>query len=396
VTEKVSTSQVIAFRLDAHRLTKRVGADGLLEAAGRCGVQNSPPGAALLALHARVEGITQERVAAAIAEDKSLMQSWCMRGAPFLFPTVDGPVFTTGVLPPTEEAMRHFIPGVEHAIAQLRITLTEAVAFCGAEIDAVLSHRRLAINDLGQELARRIARRLTPEQRTLWEAEGPYAPGQPLGEAVVHFCVRILTLQRKVCFAARAGNQAPFVLVNEWLRHAIADTHPDTARAELLRRYLRSYAPSTQTEFAAWLGINAGDTGPWWNVVREELTPVEFGGTAWILTEDLPALRSAPPPEGVRLLPPHDPYTQMRDHETIVAREHHRELWKSVGDPGAVLISGQLAGTWRPRKNGRKLTVSITAFRPVSAPDKELLHAEAQQIAALRGATSAEVIFGSA
>jgi hypothetical protein len=395
VAEKVSKSEVVAFRLNAHHLSKRVGADGLLEAAGRCGIQNSPPGAALLALHARVQGITQERVAAAIAEDKSLMQTWCMRGAPFIFPAADVPVFTTGVLPTTEEAMRHFIPGVEQAIAQLGISLTEAVAFCGAEIGTVLSHRRLAINELGQELARRIAGKLTPEQRVLWEAEGPYARGQPLGEAVVHFCVRLLTLQGKVCFAARAGNQAPFVLVNEWLGHAIADTDPDTARAELLRRYLRSYAPSTQAGFAAWLGINAGETGPWWNLVREELTPVEFGGTAWILTADLATLRSAQPPEGVRLLPPHDPYTQMRDHETIVAREHHRELWKPIGDPGAVLIGGQVAGTWRPRKNGRKLTVSITAFLPASAPDKELLHAEAQQIAALRGATSADVVFGS-
>jgi hypothetical protein len=340
-----------------------------------------------------VQGIAQERVVAAIAEDKSLLQTWSMRGAPFLFPTADAPVFTAGVLPPTEEAMRHFIPGVEQAVDRLGIPLARAVELCGAEIDAVLSHRRLAINGLGQELARRIALRLTPDQRLLWEAEGPYAPGQPLGEAVVHFCLRILTLQGQVCFAPRDGNQAPFVLVREWLGHAITGTHPDTARAELLRRYLRCYAPSTRAGFAAWLGIEAGDTGPWWDLVRDELTAVEFGGTAWILTEDLPALRSAPPADGVRLLPPHDPYTQMRDRETIVAREHQRELWRPVGDPGAVLISGQIAGTWRPRKDGRKLTVAITAFHPVSAPDEELLHREAQQIAALRGAASADVVF---
>nr|WP_255771644.1 crosslink repair DNA glycosylase YcaQ family protein [Pseudarthrobacter sulfonivorans] len=304
MAEKVSAGEVIAFRLNAHHLTQRVGAGGLLEAAGRCGIQNSPPGAALLALHARVEGITQERVAAAIAEDKSLLQTWSMRGAPFLFPTADAPVFTTGVLPPTEEAMRHFIPGVEQTVGRLGITLADAVELCGTEIDAALSRRRLAINSLGKELAQRIALRLTPDQRLLWEAEGPYAPGQPLGEAVVHFCVRILTLQGHVCFAPRAGNQAPFVLVREWLGHPVADTHPDAARAELLRRYLRCCAPSTRAGFAAWLGIMAGDTGPWWDLVREELTAVEFGGTAWILTEDLPALRSAPPPEGVRLLPP--------------------------------------------------------------------------------------------
>ena len=396
MAEKVSTSEVIAFRLNAHHLTERVGPDQLLEAAGRCAIQNSPPGSALLALHARVRDITQERLAAAVAEDKSLLQTWCMRGAPFIFPTADAPVFTAGVLPPTEEAMRHFIPGTEQAIAALGISLAEAVGFCGAEIGAVLSRRRLAINALGEELARRIARRLTPEQRSIWEGEGPYAAGQQLGEGVVHFCVRILTLQGKVCFAPREGNQAPFVLVTEWLGHAIPATAPDTARAELLRRYLRRYGPSARPDFAAWLGINPGDAGPWWNLVSEELTRIEFGGTSWILTEDLEALRSAPQPEGVRLLPPHDPYTQMRDHGTIVGKQHHRELWGRVGDPGAVLISGQVAGTWRPRKEGRKLTVAITAFNQVSVADKELLHREAQQIAALRGASSADVVFDSA
>ena len=69
-------------------------------------------------------------MAAAVADDKSLLQSWCMRGAPFFFPTVDAPLFTTGVLPPSEAAMRHFIPGVEQAIGKLDLSLTEAVELC--------------------------------------------------------------------------------------------------------------------------------------------------------------------------------------------------------------------------------------------------------------------------
>ncbi|WP_277883528.1 DNA glycosylase AlkZ-like family protein [Arthrobacter sulfonylureivorans] len=248
---------------------------------------------------------------------------------------------------------------------------------------------------MGQELARRIARRLTTRQRSIWEGEGPYAPNQPLGEGVVHFCIRILTLQRKICFAPRTGNQSPFVLVEEWLGHAIPDIDPDVARAELLRRYLRRYAPSTRVDFAAWLGVNPGDTGPWWNLIQEELTPIEFGGTSWILTEDLDALRSAPQPEGVRLLPPHDPYTQMRDRETIVDKRRHRRLWKTVGEPGAILLGGKITGTWRPRKSGRKLTVTVTTFDSASARDKKLLQDEAQQVARLRGALSADVVFDS-
>lgn len=305
MVDRVAKGDIIAFRLAAHHLTERLGEYGLLHAAGRCGIQNSPPGSALLALHARVRNLTQEQVADAVAEEKSLLQTWCMRGSPFYFPTSDAPVFTTGVLPPTDEAMRHFIPGIEPALDRLDMSLTETVELTSTEIRDVLSGRRLAINELGAELAPRIARKLPKKQRGIWEDTGPYAPDQPLGEGVVHFCIRILTLQRVVCFAPRAGNRAPFVLADEWLSHPIPDIDPEAARAELLRRYLRCYGPSTRGDFAAWAGIHAGDTASWWSLVEDELTPVEFGGTSWILTEDLDALRSTSMPTGVRLLPPH-------------------------------------------------------------------------------------------
>lgn len=393
VAHRVSKNDVIAFRLGAHHLTERLGEGGLLDAAGRCGIQNSPPGSALLALHARVQNLTQEQVAGAVAEEKSLLQTWCMRGAPFYFPASDTPVFTTGVLPPTEDAMRHLVPGVEQALDKLNMSLIEAVELAGAEVGDVLSGRRLAINGLGAEIATRIARSLPKRQRDIWEEEGPYAPGQPLGEGVVHFCLRILTLQRVLCFAPRAGNEAPFVLVDEWLGHPLPDIDPDLARAELLRRYLRCYGPSTRGDFAAWAGIHAGDTDPWWNLVGDELTQVEVGGTSWILTEDLDALRLAPMPKGVRLLPPRDPYTQMRDRETIVDKKYHPEVWKTVGEPGTVLAGGKIIGTWRPVKSGRKLAITIKTFGTLPDRDKKALQGEAEQVAPLRGASSVHVEF---
>ena len=392
---KVSRDDIIGFRLHAQHLTERLGEQGLLDAAGSCGVQNSPPGSALLALHARVRNLSQERVDEAVAEDKSLLQSWCMRGSPFYFPTADAPVFTTGVLPPTEEATRQFILGAGQSVDKLGLGLTEAVELTGAEIGDVLTGRRLAIEELGAELAGRIARKLSRKQRDIWEQEGPYAAGQPLGEAVVHFCIRILTLQKVVCFAPRDGNKAPFVLVDEWLDDPIPDTAPKTARAELLRRYLRCYGPSTRADFAAWLGVRAGDTGPWWSLVEDEMTEVEFGRKTWILTEDLDALQSAPKPKGVRLLPPRDPYTQLRDRETTVDKQYHLHVWGAVGDPGTVLVDGEIAGVWRPRKSGRKLTITVKSFGTLPARTKRPLQAEAEQVATLRGASSVDVEFES-
>ncbi|MEO3928883.1 winged helix DNA-binding domain-containing protein, partial [Micromonosporaceae bacterium B7E4] len=339
--------------------------------------------------------VVDNQVDEAVTEDKTLLQSWCMRGSPFYFPTADAPVFTTGVLPPTEEAMRQFIVGAGQSADKLGLSLTEAVELTGAEICDVLTGRRLAIDELGAELTERISRKLSKKQREIWEEEGPHVAGQPLGEAVVHFCVRILTLQKVVCFAPRDGNKAPFVLVDEWLGDPIPDTDPETARAELLRRYLRCYGPSTRADFAAWLGVRAGDAGPWWSLVEGEMTEVEFGRKTWILTEDLDALQSAPTPKGVRLLPPRDPYTQLRDRETVIDKQYHRDVWRAVGDPGTVLVDGEIAGVWRPRKSGRKLTITVETFGTLPAGNKKRLQTEAEQVATLRGASSVDVEFGS-
>ncbi|PZF86718.1 winged helix DNA-binding domain-containing protein [Jiangella anatolica] len=392
MAERVSNAEVIAFRLAAHHLGERLGDDGWVDAAGGCGIQNSPPGSALLALHARVRDVTRERMDRVVAEDKTLLQTWAMRGAPFFVPTKDAPLFTTGVLPPTDEAMQHFLLGVGPAVDRLGLSLTEAVERTAAEIEAVLSGRRIAIDELGTELAGRMAGALPAGQRAAWAEEGPYAPGQPLGEAVVHFCLRILTLRGVVCFAPRAGNKAPFVLASEWLGRPIPDVDPDTARAELLRRYLHCYGPSTRADFAAWLGVRAGHADPWWRLVADELTEVDHAGRSWLLTADLDALRSATLPAGVRLLPPRDPYTQLRDRETIVEKKFHRDVWRTVGDPGTILADGAIAGIWRPRKSGRTLTITVTPFAALPRRTEQALRDEAERIAPLRDASAVAIL----
>ncbi|WP_263407238.1 winged helix DNA-binding domain-containing protein [Nocardia colli] len=317
-----------------------------------------------------------------------------MRGSPFYFPTVDAPVFTTGVLPATETARLHLILGVEHALNELGLSLDEAVNRTADEIEAVLSGRQLAINELGKELAERMARKLSLTQRKIWQAVGSYGTNVPLGEGVAHFCIRMLTLRGIVCLAPRSANKAPFVLLGDWLGRPLPQVDPDSARAMLLRRYLHCYGPSTRKDFAAWLGVFAGDVDPWWTTLADELTPVEYdGNSAWLCTEDLDALRSARETHGVRLLPPRDPYTQMRDREIIVDKRFHREVWKTVGEPGTVLADGQVAGIWRPRTSGRKLVLTVTPFRPLNAGLRRQVREEADQVAELRGATAVRVDF---
>ncbi len=264
------------------------------------------------------------------------------------------------------------------------VRLTDIVALMRRDVGEVLAGRQLPIGPLGAELAERIA----PEMPAAWREEGPYAPGQPLGEGVVHFCLRILTLEGVLCFAERSGNKSPFALVTDLLGDPLPTVDRDTARAELARRYLRCYGPSTQRDFAYWSGVH--DAGPWWRLIADEIEPVQFAGReAWILTEDRDSLKAAPDPHGVRLLPPRDPYIQLRDRETVVAGKHHREIWRTVGEPGTVLADGRIVATWRARKKGRRLTVTLQPLKALGA--RQQIAGEAQRVAVPKGCSDADV-----
>ncbi|MDD7968424.1 winged helix DNA-binding domain-containing protein [Actinomycetospora lemnae] len=389
----MGVDQVMAYRLGAHHLHRRLDAGGVLTAAGACGLQDSPPGSAAIALHARVADVGPGTIPAAV-EDRSLFHTWAMRGAPFFFPTADLAVFTTGVRPPDEAARRRFVVGVEDALERLGMGLDEATEHLRSRIDQVLRDRGLGITALGAELAAAIADDLAVETRRTWEAEGPYAPGQSWGEAVVHFCLRLLALERVVCFAHREGSTLPFVLVEQWLDAAPAPLDAAVARGAVARRYLRCYGPSTRAEMAGWLGIAARDAGPWWSEIEDELCEVRVDGRSrWLLGEDLDRLCSPPQVTGVRLLPPRDPLLQLRDRASLAPRVLHRLLWRSTGAPGVVLLDGRLVATWCARTKGARLVVSVEPFAPLHATTRSGVEAEVASIAPLRGCASFAVSF---
>lgn len=398
LTVSVTAAQVRGFRARAHRLDQRVAGQGAVaEVAGLCGVQDSPPGAALMALHARVEGMTSGVLEQALAVDRTLVRTWAMRGAPYVVPAVDLPVFTTGVLPVDEDARTTLIVGVRQALEDLSGGLDDYVAATAEVVREVLSGQRLEINELGRQVAERVGSTLPEHDRAVWDAEGPYAKGQPLGEGVVHFCIRILTLQQVLCFAPRRGRTAPFVLLSEWLDDMPQLTGRE-ARRELVIRFLRAYGPSTPAGLADWLGVAPSDIAPWWDLVQDDLVRVDVDGAhRWLLAEDLEALEAsqADAIEGVRLLPPGDPFLQLPDREVLVpARAQQRQLWRSLHAPGALLLDGEVVATWRGRKKSSRLDITVEPFRPLPPTAHAAIDAAAHALAEARDAKKATVAIG--
>ncbi|MEA2558420.1 MAG: hypothetical protein QOG88_1958, partial [Actinomycetota bacterium] len=86
--------------------------------------------------------------------------------------------------------------------------------------------------------------------------------------------------------------------------------------------------------------------------LRTSVTPVRTPiGDAWILTRDEPAFRATSGPTApARFLPSGDAYFLLNgaDRDILVPDAgRQRELWTPRVWPGALLVEGQIVGTWR-------------------------------------------------
>ncbi|PVZ13028.1 winged helix DNA-binding domain-containing protein [Actinomycetospora cinnamomea] len=162
----------------------------------------------------------------------------------------------------------------------------------------------------------------------------------------------------------------------------------DPARAaRLVCDYLRVLGPAGPKEVADFVGTSTTAFAPAWEAALTGLVEVEVEGRpAWLPTEDLDAALSAPEPDVVRFLPPWDPMLQARDRELLAPDAAVRkELYRILGNPGALLADGEIVGTWRPKASGRKLTLEISAVAPLEPDVRARLDDEAERVAAARG-----------
>jgi hypothetical protein len=318
---ELSRAQILAFRRRVGALDERLprGARSLRRAAW-AGLQDSMPRAALLSIHARVEGAHPSSW-----EDPALVQVWGPRFSVFVVPARDHAIFTLARLP-DDEADRQ---------------KAEKVA---ARVHAFLAGRRMTDRETGA--------------------------GIGLDDRL-----RYATLTGTVLIRW-GGARAPVV----WTVPR-PEIEPLEARRELARRYLHVYGPTTADAFAVWAGIGADQGRATFDSLRRSLLAVRTPiGDGWILARDEPAMREpAGPPAAARLLPSGDAYwlLQGRDRELLVPDAAQRaELWTPRVWPGAVLVAGEIAGTWRRAQH----KLAIDSWRRLTRAERAAVEAEAQSL----------------
>lgn len=319
---RLSRQQILSFRRQVGALDERLprGPRSLRRAAW-AGLQDSMPRAAVLSIHARVEGTEPFTW-----EDPTLVQLWGPRFSAYVVAERDLPVFTLGRLP-EDAGDRQFAEDL------------------AARMSALLDEGRMTYGEAGRALG------VSPNS------------------------LRYAATTGTILMRWDGARQPTIWIVPP------PEVEPRIARLELARRYLHVFGPANPESFAEWAGVPRRLGMAAFDGLRRSLLSVRTPiGDAWILSRDEPAFRAAPGPAApARLLPSGDAYylLQGANRELLVAdAEHRNALWTSRVWPGAVLVEGEIVGVWRRSQH----RVTVETWRRLSQGNRDAVDKEATSL----------------
>jgi hypothetical protein len=361
----VDADQVLAFRLARSGLAVR-GARDLAEAAA-CPASDFARDAALLALAARAEGLSREAYHHAV-DAGELVVAHVVRGAIHALAPRDLALYGRALIARDDgELAAQLGQQVQRLAAEKGFAPSEALEeVAAATKDALANDRTLDKNQLHEELRRRVRPELMPWCRGCES----------------HHVAPMLWRYATVKAGARLDSKR---------RYTSSKPGPTPPASEAVRRFLGFYGPAKPRDFADWAGLAKPHADRLWEEAAGDLAETRVGKSkGWLMSEDMGALESPPAAEGIRLIPPGDPYLQKPNRPLLAPdSELRKRLFRPVASPGAVLRDGRLTGLWRVKAKGKKAELTVETLGRLPRGD---LEEEAQRVAELRGAAEAEVV----
>lgn len=336
------------------------------------GVQDTGPDGSAWAL--RIRGVDLA------AEPAALALAWTLRGAPHAYRRSDLPQVAQAVSPFSEADAAKRVFDAAKPLREAGVPVLTALATIAAEMRDIV-REPIVKGAMSTELHARLGEEY---QRYCRACQAVHLYEQPFRLAALFAGLELTP-----------GTSPPILRrVQHWpLRKAgphLSPHGPAQAPEHLqpIRAYLRLLGPATVKDVAAYIDAPLADVRANWPEDAEQVT-IEGRG-AWILSADLPALQAAARDgsgaPAVRLLAPFDPYLQAKDREIYVPNEAHRkDLFRTIGRPGGVLVHEEIVGSWRPRAKGKSLGVRLEEWGPLSARVRSALEGEGERLAAHRG-----------
>lgn len=291
------------------------------------GMQGSRASGGEQPLSQRTSRIGTTKLANAISPDGPLITMWSLRGAPHAHRASQLEIIRDALTPlETDDGGQSFIDAVTEVAAALQAVVTKPTSK----------------GDASGAMAGAVSATLVEECPS---CGSPHVPDD--------------------IFRA-AGRQAGLVIgppeKGVTMLHPppqVEQDHMDQPRLAFLQGYFRVNGPTRWTVFRDWMGVGTRASKALWDTLGYGLVRVSVDSVRHDLLESmLPMVQEAPAAHGVALVPPGDPYLRQVERTLLVPDPSRRsKVYRALSAPGALLVNGEVAGTWRYRHSDRELTV---------------------------------------
>jgi len=175
-------------------------------------------------------------------------------------------------------------------------------------------------------------------------------------------------LEGIICSGPRRGKHFTYGLLAERAPEAVRLSR-DEALATLARRFFSSHGPATIRDFVWWSGLTTPDAKRGLEMNRARRVETD-GQTYWTIG---PAPRGALRARRVHLLPIYDEYcVAYRDRQAVP--HGPSRVPAGSGDPvsfrHSLVVGGQIAGTWRTKRQTTAVIIDAFPLRRLTAPER--------------------------
>lgn len=323
-----------------------------------------------LAVAARSTGLTVVDVERALYDDRSVVKQLAMRRTLFTFPRELLPAVlgsSSARVAVTERS--------RHAVMLERAGLTDD------GVTWLLDAEAAALAVLADGVARTSTevRALTPEHDVMvdpspgraWSRPGPVAP----------WVLTQLAAAGEIVRGANAGhwrvNKPTWTTMAHWLGDRPEPLPAREGYAELVRCWLRTFGPGTETDLQWWLGDTKTATRQALADVAAVPVGLDSGDVGWLLPDDVDPVGPVAP--WATLLPVLDPTVMGWKQRGFYLPEErlHSDTNGNLGT--TVWWDGRVVGCWVQEPDGRVVPVLDA---PLPGPAETVVRAEAERLSA--------------
>ena len=338
------------------------------------GLHSSDPGTVYLSLRARMNVFEAADLEDALYERRTLVRMLGMRRTLFVVP------FDLAVVMDAACA-RALAPGQRRRVARL-VEEQGIDPDGGAWVERVMAATLAALDERGEATARELVA-VVPElaeQITFGEGRdwgGTYG----MSTRILFLLAAEARIVRTRPLGSWVSGQYRWAPISAWIPGGLDVVPAREARAELTRRWLRTFGPGTEIDLKWWTGWGIGDTRAALSAVRALEVEVDHG-PAYLAPDDL---ETAPPIEGrPALLPSLDPTVMGWKERDFYLGDHDRWLFDRNGNAGpTVWWKGRVVGGWAQRRSGE---VVFRLLEDVGSEATAAVESEAARLEAWLGA----------